>query len=123
MTLFLHTNPTWKAKATAEVQAFVAKYATGGGLRLAEQLAQVPPEVWDEEMPVLDVCLRETIRIVQTGAFLRRNVGADMRFGGHKVAPGTFVAMGVSSPHHDPAIYPEPFKCVPSSSFQSCEGC
>ncbi|TDL20337.1 cytochrome P450 [Rickenella mellea] len=112
MMLYLLNNPTWKAKATEEIRSFIAKYAKSGG-SLADQLAQVPPGVWDEEMPVLDVCLRETIRVIMSGPALRRNFGDDIVINGHKIPRGAFLAFPMASAHHDPNIYPDPFKWDP----------
>jgi len=118
--LFLHANPEWKAKATAEVKSFIAKYAsnsTAGSQSVSAQLAQVPPNVWDEEMPVLDVCLRETIRVIMTGSMLRRAVplpgDETLTIEGHKIKPGTFLAFPMSSVHQNPDLYPDPEKWDP----------
>ncbi|TDL20336.1 cytochrome P450 [Rickenella mellea] len=110
--LYLLSNPTWKAKATEEIRSFIAKYAKSGR-PLADQLAEVPPHVWDEEMPVLDVCLRETIRIVMSGPALRRNFADGIVINGHEIPRGAFMAFPMTSTHHDPNIYPDPFRWDP----------
>ncbi|KAH8115445.1 cytochrome P450 [Phellopilus nigrolimitatus] len=115
--LFLAVNPEWKTKVLAELREFVSKYTDSTG-SMSSQLAQLPPQVWEEEMAVIDMCLRETIRFVMTGTALRRVLpaqdGEDMSFEGHKAPPGTFLAYLVNSVHHDPEIYPDPFKWDPS---------
>lgn len=120
LTLYLGTNPEWKNKVLAETRTFIAKYVKPGSTAsLSEQLAQVPPQVWEDEMSVLDICLRETIRIVMTGSALRRALPnadgePDIAFGGKMVKPGTFLAYPVTTVHLDPSIYPDPEKYVSS---------
>ncbi|KAH8114660.1 cytochrome P450 [Phellopilus nigrolimitatus] len=115
--LFLAVNPEWKTKVLAELREFVSKYTDSTG-SMSSQLAQLPPQVWEEEMAVIDLCLRETIRFVMSGSLLRRVLpaqdGEDMSFEGHKASPGTFLAYSVNSVHHDPEIYPDPYKWDPS---------
>lgn len=119
ITLYLAMNPEWKEKVLAETRSFVAKYVKpNSGASLSAQLAQLPPQVWEEEMNALDLCLRETIRITITGSFLRRVVptgeGGDVMFQGKKVSPGTFLALPMTSSHLNPDIYSEPHKYVSS---------
>ena len=122
ITLYLAVNPEWKEKVLSETRSFVAKYVKpNSGTSLSAQLAQLPPQVWEEEMHALDQCLRETIRITITGTFLRRvdptEEGGDIVFDGKKVSPGTFLAFPVTSTHLDPDIYSDPHKCVSSFAF------
>jgi sterol 14-demethylase len=112
MLLFLHNTPAWKAKAIAEVQSFISQYAPKDDPNLAAQLAAIPPEVWDDNMLVLDLCLRETIRIVMTGAALRRVMTNDVVVDGVKIERGSFLAFLMSSTHADPEIYDEPERRV-----------
>lgn len=120
--LLLHTHPAWKAKALAEVRGFIAKYAPdmGAGVSLAARLAQVPPVAWEDEMPVLDACLRETMRLVLSGTTLRRVVAPQgIAVDGRTIQRGAFLAFLVESTHLDPQIYPEPLKCVAISSLRA----
>ena len=41
----------------------------------ATRLARVKSQALEAEMPVLDACIRETVRMYATGALLRMNVG------------------------------------------------
>lgn len=115
MLMFLHTNPEWKARVVQEIQTFITKYApdTSDSDRpesLGTRLSHIPPNVWENEMPAIDLCLRETIRIVQTSVLIRRNTGDDLLIGGHKVKRGDFIIYPTSDAHHNPEIYPEPLK-------------
>jgi len=113
LVLFLHENKEWREKALTEIRGFVDRYATGEtGQSLSAQLAQIPPNVWEDEMPVLEACLRETIRIVLSGTALRRVMHDDdsMKVGGKKLKKGLFLAFPWASTHHNPDIYPEPLR-------------
>lgn len=111
LTLYLAANPEWKERVLTQTRSFVAKYAPLNG-SLSSRLAHLPPKVWEEEMSVLDVCLKETIRINTTGACLRRVVpthtGEDVIFQGKKLSVGTFVACPITDPHLNPNIYTDP---------------
>lgn len=112
----MQVNPEWKAKAVAEVRSFITKYAQKGTDSVSEQLSQVPPQAWEDEMPVLEVCLRETIRITLTGGALRRVMpkASTPAFNGHKLQPGSFVAYPIADVHHNPDIYPDPMRWDPN---------
>ncbi len=110
MTLFLHANPKWKARIISEIRVFAAKYSSPG-LPLYQQLSQIPPSVWEEEMPDLELCLKETLRVILTGALLRRHVGEnDLIVEGKRIKPGMFVTMPVIGAHHNEDLYDDPYK-------------
>lgn len=108
--LFLHASPDWKGKAIAEVQSFITKYTptSSPSSDLGSLLARIPPEVWDEEMPVLDLCLRETIRMVMSGSALRRVMTNTLAVDGVPVGRGAFLTYLMSDAHFDPEIYINP---------------
>ena len=118
LVLFLAENSEWRGKALKEIKNLVDQYSTKeDGQSLSAQLAQIPPNVWEEQMPVLDACLRETIRIVMTGTALRRvitDVKTDptMTLFGKPLKKGQFLAYQMAAAHHNPDIYPEPMRCV-----------
>ena len=59
-------------------------------------------------MPVLDLIIRETLRISLTGLALRRNLLGDLTFSGGLVKPGDFVAYSFADVHLNPEIYSRP---------------
>ena len=84
---------------------------------MVEQLSQLPLEAWESEFPVLDLCLRDSIRLQLLGAALRRNVsGKDIPIDvGDEVIPnGAFVAYHLGDIHLDPTIYKDPEEWDPS---------
>ena len=59
-------------------------------------------------MPVLDLVIRETLRLSLTGVALRRNILEDVTFSGGLVKRGDFVAYSLADVHLDPEVYSQP---------------
>jgi len=59
---------------------------TGFDGTLAERLTHVPLDMWEGEMPVLEVTIKETIRVVFAILALRRNVNDTLTIDGKKVS-------------------------------------
>ena len=112
--LFLHITPEWKSRAIAEVRSFISRYASKtSATDLPSLLSAIPPEVWDEGMPTLDVCLRETIRMVFGLSALRRMLSDGVTIDGIKVERGSFVVYSTRETHHNENIYTDPEKWDP----------
>ncbi|KAF2868144.1 cytochrome P450 [Massariosphaeria phaeospora] len=114
---FLATSPEWLAKARDEVRTTAAKYASNPNAPLHDQLDDVPLEAWESEFPVVDMCLRDSIRLNLLGTTFRKNIsGKPIPTGnGTEVIPtDAFVTYSIADVHHDPAIYPDPQKWDPS---------
>ena len=75
---------------------------------LHQRLASIQVSAWEEEMPILELIIRETLRISITGLTFRRNVLEDLTFSGGLVKPGDFVAYSVADVHLNPEIYSRP---------------
>ncbi|GLB42444.1 putative cytochrome P450 [Lyophyllum shimeji] len=112
--LFLSFNKEWKAKVTAEVHALIQTHTDTSSSTSAEplhkRLSAIPISVWEDEMPIMDLVIRETLRLVLNGTVLRRNLAADVALAGTgKVLPrGNFVAFPLSDVHLNPEIYADP---------------
>ncbi|QRV80118.1 cytochrome P450 family protein [Ceratobasidium sp. AG-Ba] len=113
--IFLDQEPQWKAKVVAEIQSLLDKYApvSRGYSSAAERLSGIPPEAWEGEMPVLEVCLRETICLIVSGALLRRVIKGDLDVAGKKIPNGSFLVYLAGETHSNPDIYPEPTRFNP----------
>lgn len=117
--LYLHASLEWKSKVFAEIQTVIAQFAhtasqspTSPPPTLSEQLGCIPPEAWDDRMPNLDFCLRETIRKKLSGVSLRHITADGTVVDGLHVEKGPFVEYSKSNTHLDPTMYDEPEKCV-----------
>ena len=81
---------------------------------LHQRLASIHISAWEEEMPVLDLIIRETLRINMSGLSFRRNLLEDMTFSGGLVKPGDFVAYSLADVHLNPEIYSRPNEFDPA---------
>ena len=108
---YLTTSPTWMEKAREEVEAVADKYGEDPSATLEERLSHLPITAWEFDFPVLDLCLKDTIRINSLGALFRRNRSAqDVPIGdtGEVIPPRTFATYHIADIHYDPEVYPNP---------------
>ncbi|KAF7968863.1 hypothetical protein HWV62_29186 [Athelia sp. TMB] len=89
--IYLAAHPEWKAKATAEIQAMLSRHAPSSKDPLHERLGAIPLKAWETELPALELCIQETLRLTATGAALRRNTYGDLPVAGKIVKRGWFM--------------------------------
>ncbi|KAG5652597.1 hypothetical protein H0H81_004428 [Sphagnurus paluster] len=105
----------WKEKIMAEVDTLVQTHTdTLSDEPLHKRLAAIPISVWEDEMPVLDTVIRETIRLVVNGTVLRRNLVEEIPVSSKIVPKGHFVAYQLSDVHLNPDIYTQPTEFDPT---------
>jgi cytochrome P450 len=113
--VFLASHPEWKAKVKAEVDAMIEKHTnTTSGEPLHKRLAAVPISVWEDEMPVMELVIRETLRLVLSSTLLRRNIVEDLTVSRGVIKPGDFVAYSLADAHRNPEIYNQPDEFDPA---------
>jgi len=113
--LQLGTNPEWKAKAISELNAVITNHTnTLSTEPFHKQLASIPLSAWEEELPSLDLIIRETLRFTMTGAAIRRNLTNDIEVNGTSIKTGDFLTYSLYDAHMNPNIYSEPEKFDPS---------
>jgi cytochrome P450 len=115
--VYLAKDPYWLSKAREEVKAAAARHSTDKNAPLIEQLSQLPVEAWESEFPILDMCLRDSIRLQLLGTAFRRNIsGKDIPtgVGDEVIPPGAFVTYHIDDIHLDPTVYKDPEKWDPS---------
>ena len=86
---------------------------TASSATLYEKLAAIPLSAWEDELPILDACTRETQRIMLSKVVLRRNMGEDVKIGKQVIERGDFLAYSLGDVHLNPEYYPNPFKYDP----------
>ena len=92
-----------------------AKYNPYSDATLIEQLSNVPVEAWESEFEVLDLCLKDSIRLQLLGTGFRRNItDKDIHIGDEVIPPGAFVAYHLADTHQNPSIFANPDKWDPS---------
>jgi cytochrome P450 len=114
---YLATSPEWLARTRKEVRNTAAKYARDQEMPLRDQLDDVPLEAWEADFPVIDMCLRDSIRINLLGTAMRRNISGKSiptGNGDEVIPPGAFVTYATGDIHLDPEVYADPYKWDPS---------
>ena len=115
MLIDLAIHPEWRDECKKEIQSLLSKYQGEylSPATLYERLSVIPLSAWEDELPILDACIRESQRICLTMVPLRRNIREDIKIGGKVVKRGDFLAYSVDDVHLNPEYYPEPHKYTP----------
>lgn len=113
--MFLAANPEWRTAAYREIEAVAGKYDSDTTKSLPGRLASVPLEGWENDFPIGEACLRDSIRLNLNGTTFRKNAsGAPVAISnGEVIPPEWYATYALSDTHHDPALYPDPFKWNP----------
>ena len=80
---------------------------------LHEKLAVVPISAWENELPIIDACTRESLRISFVNVALRRNLREEIKIGEQVVKRGDFLVYSPADVQLNPEYYPEPYKYDP----------
>ncbi|KAG6811696.1 hypothetical protein H0H92_006203 [Tricholoma furcatifolium] len=96
------------SKVASEVQSLLDKHIGDSTEPIQKRLASIPVSAWEDEMPMTDAVLRETMRLTTNGTALRRNLSQDVNFMGATVPRGGFVVYPVWDTHLNPEIYERP---------------
>lgn len=64
--IFLDQEPEWRDKVLHELHVLLDKHApvSQGFSSPSERFSRIPPQVWENEMPVLEVCVIDSCREV-----------------------------------------------------------
>ena len=124
--IYLGCHPKWRHEARAEVERLRTSHpletAASSESNLPPRdpespsstaLSSIPLSAWENETPVLDMLIREAIRLSQAYVAFRRNVGPEMYIDGKVIPTGALVAYPAADVHLDPALYPDPWKFDP----------
>lgn len=107
--LYLGDNGDWRQRAISEVQSMVSAHSgTIGTEPFHKQLASVPLSAWEDELPALNLIIRETIRLSISFVFLRRNLKTDIDAEGLHIAKGDFLIYLAADVHMNENIYSRP---------------
>jgi cytochrome P450 len=114
MLIHLAIHPQWREKCEDEIQRLVSRHVGDSttSATLCEKLAAIPISAWDDELPILDACIRESQRLVFI-VFLMRRSTREMEVEGKVVRRGDFLGYLLGDVHLNPEYYPEPHKYDP----------
>ena len=108
---YLATSPEWRAKVRDEICAVAAKHARDPSAPLRHQLDDVPLEAWEADFPMVDLCLKDSIRLNLLGTAFRKNISGHpipTGKGMEVIPPNAVVTYATADAHQDPSIYPNP---------------
>ncbi|KAK5111431.1 hypothetical protein LTR62_004883 [Meristemomyces frigidus] len=115
--VYLASNTYWLDQCRKEVQRVATNHCPNNASSLKEQLMQIPIEAWENEFPVIDMCLRESIRLQSGGAIFRKNISdhaVPLDKEGHEVIPpSSFATYHTGDVHYNPSIYTNPMEYDP----------
>ncbi|KAG7286276.1 hypothetical protein NEMBOFW57_008584 [Staphylotrichum longicolle] len=123
--VLLASNPTWQARCRTELNHALSKHRTRPAQSATDVLDSLTLEDWESSFPVLDACLRETMRVAMPGAVFRQNTsGGDIPLGttGEVVPDGSFATFLVDDVHMDPEYYPDPERFDPGRFLERGRG-
>ncbi|KAG6834815.1 hypothetical protein H0H93_007184 [Arthromyces matolae] len=115
--LYLGFDQEWKSKITTEIQALITNYAGDYSTdSVYKQLTTIPLSAWEDEMPMTDAVLRETLRLTVNGVPLRRNLDKDIHIlgGTTNIPRGSFLVYPIWDTHLNPEIYDNPREFDPA---------
>lgn len=98
----------------------LSRHAPSSKDPLHERLGAIPLKAWETELPALELCIQETLRLTATGAALRRNTYGDLPVAGKIVKRGWFMVYSAGDVHLNPGIlFLGTFESSHSSSLQT----
>ncbi|KAK5120820.1 hypothetical protein LTR85_005887 [Meristemomyces frigidus] len=114
--VYMASKPYWLDRVREEVASVASRYCADESLPLKDRLMHVPIEAWEGEFPIIDICLKDTIRLQTAGTGFRKNIsGKDVPLNKTEVVPdGAFVTLAVGDLHYDPEIYENPDEWDPA---------
>ncbi|PPR02168.1 hypothetical protein CVT24_011356 [Panaeolus cyanescens] len=112
--VYVGMHPEWKTKVQKEIDSLIDQNTANSSDALHKRLSSIPVSAWEDEMPVFDSIIRETIRLSLTGTALRRNLKEGTSMLGRAIGAGDFLAYNVGDVHLNPDIYSQPNAFDPS---------
>ena len=89
---YLAADPYWLGEVRKEIQATTDQFVPGPE-PLLDRLGKLPLEAWEQSFPVIDLCLRDSIRLQSHGTGFRKNVsGKPLAMGKYVVPQDGFMA-------------------------------
>jgi cytochrome P450 len=114
--LHLSIYPEWQDKVRAEIDSVISKHRKSPSQSRYDVLDSLSLDAWETEFTLIDLSLRESIRVGSPGTSFRKNTsGADIPIGktGKVIPDGAFATFLMDDVHLSSQIYPDPLKFDP----------
>ncbi|KAI5920084.1 cytochrome P450 6A1 [Camillea tinctor] len=111
MHVYLTQSPEWLARVRGEVDGVVARHRRSAAQSAADVLDTLTIDEWESEFPLVDLCLRESIRLSMAGTAFRKNMsGHDIPIGstGEVIPNGAFAAYLIDDVMMSSDLYTDP---------------
>ena len=83
---YLAADPYWLSEVRKEVEETTDKFCPGPE-PLLDRLGKLPLEAWEQGFPIVDICLRDSIRLQSHGTGFRKNMAGKPLPIGNQVLP------------------------------------
>ena len=95
--------------AIAEIRQLIDTHTnTASSEPLHQRLSTIPISVWEDETPVLESIIRESMRLALNVTLIRRNLIDNLPLLDKTVDLGAFIVYDIGDVHLNPNIYSEP---------------
>lgn len=116
--VYLANKPYWLERVHEEVITVADRYCPDSFVPLKDRLMQIPIEAWEGEFPLVDMCLKDSIRLQMSGSAFRKNISDQdipLNKEGTEVIPkGAYVTYAVGDVHYNPQVYSNPDEWDPA---------
>ncbi|PLB39442.1 cytochrome P450 [Aspergillus candidus] len=106
--VYLSRNAHWMTQVRTELDAVLSRYRSSPQETPLHILQRIPLETWESDLPVLELCLRECIRMHLTATTYRRNCSdREIPIGetGEVIPGGAYAFYILGEAHANPAVY------------------
>ncbi|KAF4589164.1 cytochrome P450 6A1 [Ophiocordyceps camponoti-floridani] len=107
--VYLGTDADWYGRIRSEVDDSIARHRLANETP-AKTLTRLSLSDWESDFPLVELAMRETIRLIGRGVCMRKNVsGSDVEIGtsGCVIPRGAYAVCGLEDAHMDEGLYPD----------------
>jgi cytochrome P450 len=116
-------HPRYHQQVRTEIQTFSITHGLSrSGPEFVSGLGSLPFRSIETDLPILGVCIEETVRLINIGVHPRQNMGPDVVIGGSTIKRGDFIFLAPEDVHMDPLLYDDPSTFNPYREHHRLQG-
>ncbi|KAF9557038.1 cytochrome P450 [Agrocybe pediades] len=120
--LCLGSSPVWKEKVIEDFKKLLHNNTPAmADEPIYKRLASIPYTAWEDELPAVDLVIKETLRIIGSSSAMRRNIHHDITVDGVSIKRGDFMTYQAADAHFNPDVYTDPKKFDPGRYLEGRE--